>query len=42
MHEVYPVPVASILAQMGAVLDDIGADVVKTGMLPSAEVCLAV
>ena len=31
-------PVRIVRAQMDAVLGDIGADVVKTGMLPSAEV----
>jgi hydroxymethylpyrimidine/phosphomethylpyrimidine kinase len=34
---IWPVPVDSLRAQLRAVLDDIGADVVKTGMLPSAE-----
>lgn len=38
VHEVHTVPISSILAQMSAVLDDIGADVIKTGMLPSPEV----
>jgi hydroxymethylpyrimidine/phosphomethylpyrimidine kinase len=37
VHGVWPVPVDSLRAQVRAVLDDIGADVVKTGMLPSAE-----
>jgi hydroxymethylpyrimidine/phosphomethylpyrimidine kinase len=34
----YPLPVALIEAQARAVLDDIGADVIKTGMLGDAEV----
>ena len=33
VHDLHDVPVASIRAQLAAVLDDIGADVVKTGML---------
>jgi hydroxymethylpyrimidine/phosphomethylpyrimidine kinase len=37
VHEVWPVPADALRAQLRAVLDDIGADVVKTGMLPSAE-----
>ncbi len=35
---VFPVPPAFIAQQMGLVLEDIGADVIKTGMLHSAEV----
>ena len=38
VDDVQHVPVASVRAQMDSVLDDIGADVVKTGMLPTAEV----
>jgi len=38
--EVHTVPVASVRAQLDAVLGDIGADVIKTGMLPSAEVSI--
>jgi hydroxymethylpyrimidine/phosphomethylpyrimidine kinase len=37
VHEVWPVPPEALRAQLRAVLDDIGADVVKTGMLPTAE-----
>jgi hydroxymethylpyrimidine/phosphomethylpyrimidine kinase len=37
VHEVWPVPLDVLRAQLRAVLDDIGADVVKTGMLPTAE-----
>lgn len=35
---VHVVPTDSLLQQMDAVLSDIGADVVKTGMLPNAAV----
>ncbi len=35
---VHAAPVAFLELQMEAVLSDIGADVVKTGMLPNAEV----
>lgn len=35
--DVHQVPIAVLQAQLDAVLQDIGADVVKTGMLPSAE-----
>ena len=38
----YPVPAEVIVAQARAVLDDIGADVIKTGMLGDAEVVEAV
>lgn len=38
----WPVPPAALRAQLRAVLDDIGADVVKTGMLPSADAVAAV
>ena len=43
VHGVHPVPLEVIAAQADAVLDDIGADAVKTGMLGSAEVvrCVA-
>ncbi|KAL3698551.1 hypothetical protein R1sor_012627 [Riccia sorocarpa] len=34
---IYPVPVDFLAKQLQSVLSDIGADVVKTGMLPSAE-----
>ena len=39
---VHPVPVDIVLAQARAVLDDIGADVIKTGMLGGADVVEAV
>src|SRR4051794_19935731 len=35
---VHPIPVETIAAQARAVLDDIGAEVIKTGMLGEAEV----
>ncbi len=38
VHGVHPLPVDLIAAQADAVLDDIGADAVKTGMLGSVEV----
>src|SRR5437867_4491711 len=42
VHGVHPIPVAIIEAQARAVLDDIGADAIKTGMLGDAEVVTAV
>jgi hydroxymethylpyrimidine/phosphomethylpyrimidine kinase len=36
VHDVWPVPVPAVLAQAGACLGDIGADVIKTGMLGSS------
>ena len=39
---VHPIPTPIIIAQARAVLDDIGADAIKTGMLGSAEVVEAV
>ena len=42
VHGVLPVPPAFIRQQIDAVLDDIGADAVKTGMLGSAEAVQAV
>lgn len=41
--DIHPVPVSSISAQVRAVLDDIGVDAIKIGMLHSAEVieCVA-
>lgn len=42
VHGIHEVPVDIIAAQMKAVLDDIGADAVKTGMLHSAEIVEAV
>ena len=38
VHGVHPLPVELIAAQADAVLDDIGADAVKTGMLGSVQV----
>ncbi|HYD28926.1 bifunctional hydroxymethylpyrimidine kinase/phosphomethylpyrimidine kinase [Brevundimonas sp.] len=38
VHDVHPLPLDLIEAQARAVLDDIGADAVKTGMLGSTEV----
>jgi hydroxymethylpyrimidine/phosphomethylpyrimidine kinase len=42
VHGVWEVPVEAVLAQLDAVLDDIGVDAVKTGMLASAEIASAV
>ena len=42
VHGVYPLPIDVIEAQAKAVLDDIGADALKTGMLGSVEVVEAV
>ena len=42
VEAVHPVPTDIIVAQIRAVLSDIGADAVKIGMLNSAEVVLAV
>lgn len=42
VHDVYPVDVGFIQKQMRVVLDDIGADCLKTGMLHSPEVIDAV
>jgi hydroxymethylpyrimidine/phosphomethylpyrimidine kinase len=42
VHGSWPVPVEALRAQLRAVLDDLGADVVKTGMLPSAAAVAAV
>ena len=42
VHGVLPVPPAFIRQQIDAVLDDLGADAVKTGMLGSAEAVQAV
>lgn len=39
---VHAIPAAMIAAQIRAVLDDIGADAIKTGMLATSEVILAV
>ena len=40
--DVHEVPVDSVRAQLAAVLDDLGADAVKTGMLPSPDTVAAV
>lgn len=42
MHGVWPVPVDAVTAQMRAVLADIGANAIKTGMLGSAALVEAV
>ena len=42
VHGIHEVPVEIVRGQMKAVLDDIGADAVKTGMLHSAEIVEAV
>jgi hydroxymethylpyrimidine/phosphomethylpyrimidine kinase len=42
VHEWWPVPAAAVRAQFTAVVDDLGVDAVKTGMLGSAEVVAAV
>jgi hydroxymethylpyrimidine/phosphomethylpyrimidine kinase len=42
VHGVHEVPADFVRAQLDAVLGDIGADVVKTGMLSSAEIIAAV
>jgi hydroxymethylpyrimidine/phosphomethylpyrimidine kinase len=42
VHGLHPLPIEVVTAQLRAVLDDIGADVVKTGMLATAEVVDAV
>lgn len=42
VHAVHPLPPALVQAQIEAVLDDIGADALKTGMLGEAETVLRV
>jgi hydroxymethylpyrimidine/phosphomethylpyrimidine kinase len=42
VHGIHPVPAPFVAAQLNAVLDDIGADSVKTGMLMNAEVVTTV
>jgi hydroxymethylpyrimidine/phosphomethylpyrimidine kinase len=42
VHGVWDLPVDAVLAQLDAVLDDIGVDAVKTGMLASAAIVSAV
>jgi hydroxymethylpyrimidine/phosphomethylpyrimidine kinase len=41
VSDVHPIPVEVVLAQARAVLEDIGADAVKTGMLGDAEIVAA-
>jgi len=40
--EIFPVPTATVLAQIDAVVADIGVDAIKIGMIGSAETCEAV
>ena len=42
VHAIHPIPADVVAAQMRAVIDDIGVDAVKLGMLGSAEVIAAV
>jgi len=42
VHAIQPVPPAFVTAQIAAVLDDIGADAIKIGMLGTAEIAAAV
>ncbi|HEX3701493.1 MAG TPA: bifunctional hydroxymethylpyrimidine kinase/phosphomethylpyrimidine kinase [Phenylobacterium sp.] len=42
VHEIHPIPAAVVAAQARAVLDDIGADAIKTGMLGDAATLEAV
>lgn len=42
VHGVWPLPVEAVLAQYDAVVDDIGVDAVKTGMLSGADLVSAV
>src|SRR5271169_582836 len=42
VHAVHPIPAEVVEAQARAVLDDIGADAIKTGMLGEARVVEAV
>jgi len=42
VSQVHPLPAALVAAQIAAVLDDIGADAIKIGMLGSADVIAAV
>ena len=42
VHAIHPIPPAVIAAQVRAVLDDIGADAIKTGMLGDAATVEAV
>jgi hydroxymethylpyrimidine/phosphomethylpyrimidine kinase len=42
VHGTWPLPLEAVVAQLDAVVDDIGVDSVKTGMLASAEIVSAV
>ena len=42
VHAVQPLPIAIVRAQISAVLDDIGADAIKTGMLGDADMIAAI
>ena len=42
VQDIFPVPAVFVARQMISVLDDLGADAIKTGMLPSADVIMAV
>ena len=42
VHSIYPIPAAVVRDQIACVLDDIGADAIKIGMLGSAEIVEAV
>ena len=42
VHGVWPVPIDAVIGQMRVTLADIGADVIKTGMLGSAALVEAV
>jgi hydroxymethylpyrimidine/phosphomethylpyrimidine kinase len=42
VQAVHPVPTAMVIAQMASVIDDIGVDAVKIGMVGSAETAMAV
>lgn len=42
VHDVHPIPVQTILAQIKVTLADMGADIIKTGMLASRDVIEAV
>ena len=42
VFDVWPVPIDSVIAQIDVTLADIGADIIKTGMLGSAELVEAV
>lgn len=42
VHAIHEVPTQIVTAQLRAVLDDIGADIIKTGMLATADTVMAV